>query len=46
MATLRMMREIIDDLYQRVQKTGDGESSVKGEGGGEVSGTFEPTSPC
>jgi hypothetical protein len=39
------MREIIDDLYRRVQKTGDRESSVKGEGGGEGGGPSEPSSP-
>jgi hypothetical protein len=29
MATLQSMKEIIEDLQRRVQKTGEGESSVK-----------------
>jgi hypothetical protein len=38
MATLCTMREIVDDLYQRVQRTGEAESSVKAKGGGEGGG--------
>jgi hypothetical protein len=45
MATLFSMREIIDDLYRRVYNTGDEESSVKDEGGGEVGGPSKPSSP-
>jgi hypothetical protein len=38
MDTLHSIREIIDDLYRRIHKSGDEESLVKVEGGGEGGG--------
>jgi hypothetical protein len=45
MDKLRSMREIIDYLYQRIHKSGDGASSVKDEGGGEGGGLAKTSSP-
>ena len=45
MATLRSMKEIINDLYRRINKTREEESSVKSEVLGKGGGPAEPSSP-
>ena len=45
MDILLLMREIIDNLQQKIKNIVSGESSFKGEGGDEGGGSLETPSP-